>query len=159
MEPLEVIHEEPEATDMPIESGTKQGRVSLARVVEALGNLNGVPRMSSKKSTAAGGALREIYGSSLTPAAAANIANHMRYSARCDPLLTLHHMQANLEAALPELVPTVPIGARPTKGGAAPKTRKAPAKKRQTCKGGGHDTGYGGAGYGGDADLGGNCLV
>ena len=93
--------------------------------------------------------MREIYGNALTPAAAASIANHMRYSARCDPLLTLHHLQANLEAALPKLVPVpVPVGSRPSKGGShPPKTRATgPGKASPKPKGGGHDKGYG---YGG----------
>ena len=75
--PIEVIHEPLEVTDMPIMTGAKQGRVTLARVVQVLGNLNGQPRMSSKKSAAAGGALREIYPA-LSPAVAASIANHMK---------------------------------------------------------------------------------
>ena len=145
MEPLEVVHEEPDATDMPVESGSKQGRVSLARVVQVLGNLNGQSRMSSKKSAAAGGSLREIYPS-LTPAAAASISNHMRLASREDPLLLMHHLQENLEAALPELVSTVPVGARPTKGGGTPPKKRAPPKKKVAPKGGGRDTGYGGDG-------------
>ena len=154
MEPLEVVHEEPEATDMPVESGSKQGRVSLARVVQVLGNLNGQPRMCSKKSAAAGAALREIYGGGLTPAAAASIANHMRLAHREDPLMLMEHLKANLEAALPELAPTVPVGARPTKGGGAPPKKKV-APKKSPLKGGGSckDTGYGG-----DTSLGGKPL-
>ena len=142
MEPLEVDADEPVFTDMPVETGSKQGRVSLARVVQVLGNLNGQSRMSSRKSAAAGGALREIYPG-LSPAAAASIANHMRNASRESPLLLMHDLQANLEAALPELVPSVPVGARPTKAGGAPKKTRA-APKKAAAKGGGSDTGYGG---------------
>ena len=156
MKPLEVIHEDPSATDMPSESGTRQGCVSLARVVKALGTLNGQSRMSSKKSAAAGGALREIYGGGLTPAAAASIANHMRLASREDPLMLMHHLQANLEAALPELVPSVPIGARPTKaGGASPTPKKRARPKKAAAKGGGAGRD---SGYGGDRCLGGRSL-
>ena len=77
----------------------------------------------------------------------------MRNASREDPLLLMHHLQENLEAALSELVPTVRVGARPTKGGGTPPKKRAPPKKKVAPKGGGRDTGYGG-----DGGLGGKSL-
>ena len=81
-------------------------KLSRARVVEVLGPV-GAPRMSPKKSAAAGGGLRELYPQ-LTQTAASSLANHIHGASRVDPARELDHFLGEVETLFPELKRTPP---------------------------------------------------
>ena len=75
--------------------------LSRARVVEVLGPVGG-SRMSSKKSAAASGGLRELYPQ-LTQTAASSLANHIHGASRVDPSRELDFFLGEVETIFPEL--------------------------------------------------------
>ena len=81
-------------------------KVSRARVVEVLGPV-GAPRLSPKKSAAAGGGLRNMYPL-LTQTAANSLANHINSASRVDPTRELDHFLGEVETLFPELKHTPP---------------------------------------------------
>ena len=79
----------------------KKGTVSRARVVEVLGPV-GAPRMSPKKSAAAGSRLREVYPQ-LSSSASESLANHIHGGSRIDPTRELDYFLQEVETLFPEL--------------------------------------------------------
>ena len=75
--------------------------LSRARVVEVLGPV-GAPRLSPKKSAAAGGGLRNMYPL-LTQTAANSLANHIHSASRVDPTRELDYFLGEVETIFPEL--------------------------------------------------------
>ena len=81
-------------------------KLSRARVVEVLGPV-GAPRLSPKKSAAAGGGLRNMYPL-LTQTAANSLANHIHGASRVDPTRELDYFLGEVETLFPELKHTPP---------------------------------------------------
>ena len=76
-------------------------KLSRARVVEVLGSV-GPPRLSPKRSAAAGGGLLDMYPQ-LTQTAANSLANHIHSASRVDPTRELDYFLGEVETIFPEL--------------------------------------------------------